>query len=160
MQRFVVVNVPVDVDWRCPSWAGICSGNHESAGKSKGAKRRRWPGDGLPYCCVPLTWGFAASKTYDVEMWLPEHDAYWEISSCNNTEAFQARRADIRFRRDGKGKPENVHTVRGSGVAVMGGGGARPVGDSGEQSAAGRVGGDTGSAARYMGELEEIEPVR
>ena len=76
---------------------------------------------GLPYRTVLLCtgdMGFASSKTYDIEVWLPGHDAYREISSCSNTEAFQARRAGIRFRRDGKGKPEHVHTLNGSGVAV------------------------------------------
>ena len=77
---------------------------------------------GLPYRTVLLCtgdMGFAASKTYDLEVWLPGHDAYREISSCSNTEAFQARRAGIRFRREGrKGRPEHVHTLNGSGVAV------------------------------------------
>ena len=76
---------------------------------------------GLPYRTVLLCtgdMGFASAKTYDLEVWLPGHDAYREISSCSNTEAFQARRAGIRFRRDGKGKPEHLHTLNGSGVAV------------------------------------------
>ncbi len=76
---------------------------------------------GLPYRTVLLCsgdMGFAASKTYDLEVWLPSQQAYREISSCSNTEAFQARRAGIRFRRDGKGRPEHVHTLNGSGVAV------------------------------------------
>ena len=76
---------------------------------------------GLPYRTVTLCtgdMGFAASKTYDIEVWLPSQNAYREISSCSNTEAFQARRANIRFRRDGKGKPEFAHTLNGSGVAV------------------------------------------
>ena len=76
---------------------------------------------GLPYRTVLLCtgdMGFASAKTYDIEVWLPGHDAYREISSCSNTEAFQARRAGIRFRRDGKGKPEHAHTLNGSGVAV------------------------------------------
>ena len=76
---------------------------------------------GLPYRTVLLCsgdMGFAASKTYDLEVWLPSQQAYREISSCSNTEAFQARRAGIRFRRNGKGKPEHVHTLNGSGVAV------------------------------------------
>ena len=76
---------------------------------------------GLPYRTVLLCtgdMGFAASKTYDLEVWLPGHDAYREISSCSNTEAFQARRAGIRFRREGRGRPEHVHTLNGSGVAV------------------------------------------
>ncbi len=76
---------------------------------------------GLPYRTVLLCtgdMGFAASKTYDLEVWLPSQRTYREISSCSNTEAFQARRVGIRFRRDGKGKPEHVHTLNGSGVAV------------------------------------------
>ena len=76
---------------------------------------------GLPFRTVLLCsgdMGFAASKTYDLEVWLPSQQAYREISSCSNTEAFQARRAGIRFRRDGKGKPEHLHTLNGSGVAV------------------------------------------
>ena len=77
---------------------------------------------GLPYRTMLLCtgdMGFASAKTYDLEVWLPGQDGYREISSCSNTEAFQARRAGIRFRRDGKkGKPEYVHTLNGSGVAV------------------------------------------
>jgi seryl-tRNA synthetase len=76
---------------------------------------------GLPYRTVVLCagdMGFAAAKTYDVEVWLPSQRTYREISSCTNTEAFQARRASIRFRRDGTGKPEYVHTLNGSGLAV------------------------------------------
>ena len=76
---------------------------------------------GLPYRTMLLCtgdMGFASAKTYDLEVWLPSQNGYREISSCSNTEAFQARRAGIRFRRDGKGKPEYVHTLNGSGVAV------------------------------------------
>ena len=76
---------------------------------------------GLPYRTVALCTGdlgFAAAKTYDVEVWLPSQKTYREISSCSNTEAFQARRANIRFRRDGTGKAELVHTLNGSGLAV------------------------------------------
>ena len=62
--------------------------------------------------------GFASAKTYDIEVWLPGQQAYREISSCSNTEGFQARRANIKFRRDGTGKPEHVHTLNGSGLAV------------------------------------------
>jgi len=62
--------------------------------------------------------GFAAAKTYDVEVWLPSRNDYAEISSCSNTEAFQARRANIRFRPAGGGKTEFVHTLNGSGLAV------------------------------------------
>jgi seryl-tRNA synthetase len=60
--------------------------------------------------------GFASAKTYDVEVWLPSQDAYREISSCSNCTDFQARRAQIKFRRDGKN--EFVHTLNGSGLAV------------------------------------------
>jgi seryl-tRNA synthetase len=62
--------------------------------------------------------GFASAKTYDIEVWLPGQNAYREISSCSNTEAFQARRAGIKFRPEGKGKAEFVHTLNGSGLAV------------------------------------------
>jgi len=62
--------------------------------------------------------GFAASKTYDIEVWLPSQATYKEISSCSNFEAFQARRASIRFRREGKKGTELVHTLNGSGLAV------------------------------------------
>jgi seryl-tRNA synthetase len=75
----------------------------------------------LPYRRVTLSTGdtgFAAAKTYDLEVWLPSQNTYREISSCSNCEAFQARRAQIRFRRDGKSKTEFVHTLNGSGLAV------------------------------------------
>jgi len=62
--------------------------------------------------------GFASAKTYDIEVWLPSQQTYREISSCSNTEAFQARRANIRFRPQGTGKAEHVHTLNGSGLAV------------------------------------------
>ena len=61
--------------------------------------------------------GFASAKTYDIEVWLPSQNTFREISSCSNTEAFQARRANIKFRRAG-GKPDFVHTLNGSGLAV------------------------------------------
>src|SRR5262245_20983572 len=76
---------------------------------------------GLPYRTVTLStgdMGFSASKTYDIEVWLPSQKTYREISSCSNCEAFQARRAHIRFRRDGKSRTELVHTLNGSGLAV------------------------------------------
>ena len=77
---------------------------------------------GLPFRTMVLCtgdMGFAAAKTYDLEVWLPSQNTYREISSCSNTESFQARRANIRFRRAGqKSKPELVHTINGSGVAV------------------------------------------
>src|SRR5215467_10751762 len=62
--------------------------------------------------------GFASAKTYDLEVWLPSQKTYREISSCSNTEAFQARRANIKFRPEGSGKAEFVHTLNGSGLAV------------------------------------------
>src|SRR5262245_58852498 len=62
--------------------------------------------------------GFSAAKTYDIEVWLPSQKTYREISSCSNCGDFQARRAQIRFRRDGKSKTEFVHTLNGSGLAV------------------------------------------
>jgi seryl-tRNA synthetase len=75
----------------------------------------------LPYRRVLLCtgdMGFASAKTYDIEVWLPGQNTYREISSCSNTEAFQARRANIKFRPEGAGKPEFVHTLNGSGLAV------------------------------------------
>ncbi|RPJ74842.1 MAG: serine--tRNA ligase, partial [Acidobacteria bacterium] len=69
---------------------------------------------GLPYRTVALCtgdMGFASAMTYDIEVWLPSQKTYREISSCSNTEAFQARRANIKFRPDGKGKAEHVHTL-------------------------------------------------
>lgn len=62
--------------------------------------------------------GASSAKTYDLEVWLPSADKYREISSCSNFEDYQARRADIKFRRDAKSKPEYVHTLNGSGVAI------------------------------------------
>ena len=76
---------------------------------------------GIHYRVVALSTadlGFAAAKTYDIEVWLPSQNAFREISSCSNCETFQARRAQIRFRRAGGAKPEFVHTLNGSGLAV------------------------------------------
>ena len=76
---------------------------------------------GLPFRTMLLStgdMGFASAKTYDIEVWLPSQRMYREISSCSNTEAFQARRANIKFRREGTGKAEFVHTLNGSGLAV------------------------------------------
>ncbi|CAM4483980.1 serine--tRNA ligase [Paenibacillus phoenicis] len=76
---------------------------------------------GLPYRVLALCtgdMGFTAAKTYDLEVWLPESGVYREISSCSNVEDFQARRANIRFRPEPKAKPEFVHTLNGSGLAV------------------------------------------
>ena len=78
-------------------------------------------GLGLPYRVVCLSTGdigFSSAKTYDIEVWMPSYGRYVEISSCSNFEDFQARRAQIRFRRDKKSKPELVHTLNGSGVAI------------------------------------------
>jgi seryl-tRNA synthetase len=75
----------------------------------------------LPYRVVALCAGdigFNAAKTYDLEVWIPSANAFREISSCSNCTDFQARRAAIRFRRDAKGKPELVHTLNGSGLAI------------------------------------------
>ncbi len=76
---------------------------------------------GLHYRTVTLStgdMGFASAKTYDIEVWLPSQNTFREISSCSNFESFQARRAQIRFRRQSGGKPEYVHTLNGSGLAV------------------------------------------
>lgn len=75
----------------------------------------------LPYRVVLLSTGdtgFAAAKTYDLEVWIPAQNTYREISSCSNTEDFQARRAMIRYRKESDGKIDYVHTLNGSGVAV------------------------------------------
>ncbi len=76
---------------------------------------------GLPYRTVVLStgdMGFGARKTYDIEVWLPSQNTYREISSCSNCGDFQARRMNLRFRRAGGAKPEFVHTLNGSGLAV------------------------------------------
>ncbi|RST71104.1 serine--tRNA ligase [Siminovitchia acidinfaciens] len=75
----------------------------------------------LPYrvmsmCTADL--GFTAAKKYDLEVWIPSYNTYREISSCSNFEAFQARRANIRFRSEPKAKPQHVHTLNGSGLAI------------------------------------------
>ncbi len=75
----------------------------------------------LPYRTVLLCtgdMGFASAKTYDIEVWLPSQKTYREVSSCSNTEAFQARRASIKYRPAGTGKAEHVHTLNGSGLAI------------------------------------------
>jgi len=75
----------------------------------------------LPYRVVALCtgdMGFAAAKTYDLEVWLPGQQKYREISSCSNFEDFQARRMQARWRNPETGKPELVHTLNGSGLAV------------------------------------------
>jgi len=75
----------------------------------------------LPYRVMRMCTGdlgFTAAKKYDIEVWIPAQNTYREISSCSNFEDFQARRAGIRFRREAKGKPEFVHTLNGSGLAI------------------------------------------
>jgi len=75
----------------------------------------------LPYRRMALCSGdvgFSSAKTYDLEVWLPSFNTYREISSCSNFEDFQARRADIKFRREPKAKPEFIHTLNGSGLAI------------------------------------------
>src|SRR5262249_49193290 len=75
----------------------------------------------LPYRTVVLStgdMGFSEAKTYDIQVWLPSQQTYREISSCSNCEAFQARRAQIRFRREATAKPEFAHTLNGSGLAI------------------------------------------
>lgn len=76
---------------------------------------------GIPYRVVRLSagdLGFSAAMTYDIEVWMPSYGRYVEISSCSNFEDYQARRANIRFKRDKDTKPEFVHTLNGSGLAV------------------------------------------
>ena len=111
----------------------------------------------LPYrtiCLCTGDMGFASAKTYDVEVWLPGQNKYREISSCSNCEAFQARRANIRFRPDGGGKPEFVHTLNGSGlpigrtiVAIM---------ENGQQADGSIV--LPKALVPYMGGIAQIEP--
>ncbi|HEY4238425.1 MAG TPA: serine--tRNA ligase [Kofleriaceae bacterium] len=87
----------------------------------RGDAERVLQGLGLHYRVMTLCtgdMGFASAKTYDLEVWLPGQDAYREISSCSNTESFQARRAKIRYRPTAGEKPHPVHTLNGSGIAV------------------------------------------
>ncbi len=91
------------------------------AGEAHPGRRGHPETAGLHYRTVSLCTadlGFSSSKTYDLEVWLPGQNVYREISSCSNFEDFQARRASIRFRREGAGKVEFVHTLNGSGLAV------------------------------------------
>jgi seryl-tRNA synthetase len=87
-----------------------------TAGAEEVLKRLDLPYRVVSLCSADL--GFASAKTYDLELWMPERKKYMEISSCSNCTDFQARRANIRFRRGPKAKPELVHTLNGSGVAV------------------------------------------
>jgi seryl-tRNA synthetase len=98
--------------------------------------------------------GFASAKTYDIEVWMPSYSRYVEISSCSNFEAFQARRAEIRFRPEPGAKPEYVHTLNGSGVAV-----GRTVAAILENYQEGDGSVTIPEALRpYMGGAEKIEP--
>ncbi len=112
----------------------------------------------LPYRVVTLCtgdMGFAAAKTYDIEVWLPGQNAYREISSCSNFEAFQARRMQARFRNE-KGRPELVHTLNGSGLAV-----GRTLIAIMENYQRGDGSVDIPSALQsYMGHLKVIVPAR
>ena len=113
----------------------------------------------LPYRVVALCTGdlgFGAAKTYDLEVWLPAQGTYREISSCSNTEAFQARRMQARFRAGAKGKPELVHTLNGSGLAV---GRTLVAVLENYQRADGGI--DIPAALQpYMGGLKALEPLR
>jgi seryl-tRNA synthetase len=114
---------------------------------------------GLSYRTVALCtgdMGFASAKTYDIEVWLPSQRTYREISSCSNTEAFQARRANIKFRPQGTGKAEHVHTLNGSGLAV--GRTLIAVLENYQQQDGSVIVPD--ALRPYMGGLERIEPAR
>ena len=109
----------------CPSRAAKCNGcvNNKGSGGLPNQMRdlRVLQKLGLHYRTMALCtgdMGFSAAKTYDIEVWLPGQGLYREISSCSNFEAFQARRANIRYRPDGAKKSEFVHTLNGSGLAV------------------------------------------
>jgi len=113
---------------------------------------------GIPYRVVVLCMGdlgFAAAKTYDIEVWLPTQRCYREISSCSNFEDFQARRASIRYRPDGaRGKLEYVHTLNGSGLAV--GRTLVAILENFQQADGGVL--IPEALRRYMGGLERISP--
>lgn len=112
----------------------------------------------LPYRVVTLCtgdMGFAAAKTYDIEVWLPGQNAYREISSCSNFEAFQARRMQARYRNE-KGKPELAHTLNGSGLAV-----GRTLIAIMENYQRSDGGVDLPAALQpYMGDIKALEPPR
>jgi seryl-tRNA synthetase len=112
----------------------------------------------LPYRTVTLCtgdMGFSSAKTYDIEVWLPGQNAYREISSCSNFEAFQARRMQARFRNE-QSRPELVHTLNGSGLAV-----GRTLVAILENYQRADDGADIPAALQpYMGGLKAIEPAR
>jgi len=113
----------------------------------------------LPYRVITLCagdMGFASSKTYDLEVWLPGQGKYREISSCSNCEDFQAHRANLRYRPAGGGKPEFIHTLNGSGLAV--GRTLVAILENGQQEDGSIV---LPAALRpYMDDLERIPPVK
>jgi seryl-tRNA synthetase len=90
--------------------------DYMTAGAEEVLKRLDLPFRTVTLCTGDM--GFASQKTYDIEVWMPSRPGYMEISSCSNCGDFQARRANIRFRRGPKAKPEIVHTLNGSGLAV------------------------------------------
>ena len=95
--------------------------SYEELEELTGEAEKVLQGLGLPYRVVVLTTGdltFSSAKTYDIEVWMPSYGRYVEISSCSNFEDFQARRMQLRFRRDKNSKPELIHTLNGSGLAV------------------------------------------
>ena len=100
--------------------------------------------------------GFASSKTYDLEVWLPSGNEFREISSCSNCEAFQARRAGIRFKPKAGGKSDFVHTLNGSGLAV----GRTWIADRRELPAGGRVDRDPGGFASIYGHRPDSGALR
>ena len=117
-------------------------------------KRLELPFRTLQLCTGDM--GFASAKTYDIEVWLPSQRTYREISSCSNTEAFQARRAGIKFKAGGSGKAEFAHTLNGSGLAV---GRTLVAILENYQQKDGSVTIPT-ALKPYMGGLESIDPVR
>jgi seryl-tRNA synthetase len=95
--------------------------SYEELEKLTADAERVLAGLGLPYrvvCLCSGDLGFSSAKTYDIEVWMPSYGRYVEISSCSNFEDYQARRGSIRFRDGNTGKPQFVHTLNGSGVAV------------------------------------------
>ena len=95
--------------------------SYEELEKLTADAERVLAGLGLPYrvvCLCSGDLGFSSAKTYDIEVWMPSYGRYVEISSCSNFEDYQARRGSIRFRDGNNGKPQFVHTLNGSGVAV------------------------------------------